>query len=335
MNNKEYTDQTKIFLYTHSPETQKAIDSGEAIIKSDVPRRPDGKIMELPKPLSLSFTMGELKDLIATGERLDTAEGRMQYLSEKIGLSQDGIEKLSHIAWLNNMATERVYAITSDRFRQTLSGLETINEKIDDLSHYVYQRDMGDLEEKTQKFSGFLESDEQKLSLPRFDITNSNIDDHLSEIAAFLDRHYKELMNGSGDGFLNFRIVSDLLFRFTKVVREYAVLFFYENGKPSKKCLDWIRLIEEISSDKRFQNKVQYYINLETDLSYKDKVHIGRKIRNNIAKLYKTIALDSELALCLPREKYLDKREIFQKLLSSPDKNSEDDPVNLSSLAEL
>ena len=62
MNHNEDKNR-RIYLYSHSPEAEKAIESGEVAISTGGARRPDGTMMDMAKPLS--FTLDELKEMVS------------------------------------------------------------------------------------------------------------------------------------------------------------------------------------------------------------------------------------------------------------------------------
>ena len=62
MNHNEDKNR-RIYLYSHSPEAEKAIESGEVAISTGGASRPDGTMMDMAKPLS--FTLDELKEMVS------------------------------------------------------------------------------------------------------------------------------------------------------------------------------------------------------------------------------------------------------------------------------
>ena len=85
-------------------------------------------------------------------------------------------------------------------FQRTLSGLEYISSNMEEFRQYVRQRDFNELKEKTERYITYLESDARKLELPRFDVTSSNVDEHINDIGSFIKRIYDGLLDGSENG---------------------------------------------------------------------------------------------------------------------------------------
>lgn len=137
MNHNEDKNK-RIYLYSHSPEAEKDIVSGEVAISTSGARRSDGTMMDMAKPLS--FTLDELK-------------------------------------------------------------------------------------EKTGRFVSYLESDARKLELPSFDVTSSNVDEHINDIGSFIKRIYDGLLDGREDGFFVYVIINALIVPFTEVLKKYTILF--------------------------------------------------------------------------------------------------------------
>ena len=307
----------RIYLYAHSPEAEKAIESGEAAISTGGIRRPDGTMMDMAKPLSC--TLDELKEMLGGEKQLMATDKKIQQLSAKLGLSEQGMNELSRIGWLNNAAIGQVYSLTYTGFQQTLTGIEYIANHMAEFGQYVRQRDLGEMKEKTDKFISYLEADARKLDLPIFDVTSSNADEHLNDIAAFIKHMYEGLMNNTVDGFLACSIIEALIVPFSIVVTKYSIRFFYDNHVPAG-CTDkWIDLISTITGSHRFREKLKYYIHLETELPYQDKVLLGRNKSRRIAAIPEAIAFEAEYALYHSKEEYLERAKTVQKLISSPD----------------
>ena len=94
-------------------------------------------------------------------------------------------------------------------------------------------------------------------------------------------------------------------------------------------CNKWAKLISDISSDQRFREKIQYYIHLETDMPYRDKVVLGRKCVKRIALLPDSIEFDAEYALYHSKEEYLSKSKDVKKLISASDSIPDDGKLYL------
>ena len=160
-------------------------------------------------------------------------------------------------------------------------------------------------------------------------MTSSNVDEHINDIGSFIKRIYDGLLDGSEDGFFACVIINALIVPFTEVLKKYAVLFFYDNGVAAGGCNKWAKLISDISSDQRFREKIQYYIHLETDMPYRDKVVLGRKCVKRIALLPDSIEFDAEYALYHSKEEYLSKSKDVKKLISASDSIPDDGKLYL------
>ena len=307
----------RIYLYSHSPEAEKRIEAGEAIISTGGARSKDGTMIEMAKPLS--FTIAELKEMVGNDDGIKATNQKIEALGAELGLSQQGVKELSRIGWLNNAAIGQVYSLTYSGFERTLEGLKYISENITELGQYLRQRDLGEIREKTDRYMSYLKSDNQKLDLPKFDVTNSNIEDHLNDIAAFIQHLYDDLKNGDINGFLYCAIIESIIVPFSTVVRKYSIRFFYDNEVAPGSFEKWIKLIKLTTQSQWFRNKIQYYINLETELPYHDKVLLGRRCVMRIAPLLKQIAFDAEYALYHTQEEYLSMNKRIKQLLLSSD----------------
>ena len=314
MNHNEDKNK-RIYLYSHSPEAEKAIESGEVAISTGGARRSDGTMMDMAKPLS--FTLDELKEMVSDEKQFMEADKKIKQIGEKLQLSEEGMKEISRIGWLNNAAIGQAYSMTYAGFQRTLSGLEYISSNLEEFRQYIRQKDFDELKEKTGRFISYLESDARKLELPSFDVTSSNVDEHINDIGSFIKRIYDGLLDGREDGFFACVIINALIVPFTEVLKKYTVLFFYDNGVPAGGCNKWAKLISDISLDQRFHKKIQYYIHLETDLPYRDKVILGRRCIKNIVSLPDSIVFDAEYALYHSKEEYLSKSKDVKKLISA------------------
>lgn len=312
----------RIYLYSHSPDAEKLINSGAATISSGGLRRPDGTLLDMAKPLS--FTLDELKEMLGSDERLALTEQRLQVLSDRIGLSEQSAQELSQIGWLNNAVIGQIYSMTYAGFQQTLAGLEFISSNINEIGKRLQQIETNDYKEKTDRFVSNLKADFQKLELPKFDITNSSVDEHLNDIAAFIKRLYEGFLSGSVDGFLAIRVIQALIIPFSALATKYSILFFYENGVSSGSCSEWFSLISAITSDQRFTEKLQYYIQLETELPFRDKVKLAKECARRISLIEKNIAFDVEYSLYHTKEEYLNRGKKIQELIASTEAIPED-----------
>jgi len=324
---EEMNKTQKIYLYTHSPEAEKAVDSGEAAFSSGGARRLNGTMLDMAKPLS--FTLDELKEMVSDNEQVNALDEKVMRITAKLGLSEQGLQELSRIEWLNNALIGQVYSLTYAGFKHTLMGIEFISSHLSDLSQYIRQRDLADIKEKTEKYISYLDADAKKLNLPKFDVTSSNVDEHLNDIAAFIRRNYDGVLNETIDGFLASSIIEALIVPFTTVMAMYAIRFYYDNGTSAGGSDKWAELIYSISSSNRFKEKLQYYVHLETELPFRDKVQIGRERVRKIASLPDMIAFENEYAMYHSKEEYLEKEKTIQKLLANPDEIPEDGKIYL------
>ena len=75
MNHNEDKNR-RIYLYSHSPEAEKAIESGEVAISTGGARRPDGTMMDMAKPCLL-YTALVASDVASEGLNLHYLSHRM------------------------------------------------------------------------------------------------------------------------------------------------------------------------------------------------------------------------------------------------------------------
>ena len=317
----------RIYLYSHDPEAEKALNNGQAAISTGGIRRSDGTMLDMANPLS--FTLDELKDMFADDKKLVDTEIKVSELENAMLDSQNRLQLLMDLRWSGNAVLNQIQSMSYEGFRRTISGLEYISANMDEFRQYVLQRDFGDIKEKMELFSSYLELDMQRLELSNLSIVNSDIGEHLNKIGQFIKRMYEGLIGETEDGFLAVEIMNALLSPFTCVLKKYMVLFYYENGVSVRFCDKWVNLIYDISHDSYFKEKIMYYIDLESDCSYRKKIESERKYVGQIEGIYNSVRFDLDYSLYHKKEEYLDMPKTIQRILSSEELIPEDGNIYL------
>lgn len=317
----------KIYLYSHSPEAGEAVEEGNAKVSTGGIRRNDGTILDSPKPLA--FTLDELKAILCDDARIKNMDVQIAKVSSKLELSRQTIQRLKENAWLNNALAGQICAITSAGFQHTLDSISVISTKLDKHTEYVQHRDMSDLQEKMNRYIVNLKSDAGKLVLPRFDVTNSQVDIHLNEIEVFIEHQLNELATGYDNGYLRFQIIHELIRPFAHVTRLFFARYYFDNGVKPGNYDNLVGVINKTAGNAKFANIVQYYINLEFDIPYKDKVRLGGEIRSNLKLLPQAMAFNEDYVLHHSEKQYFAQDRRLLLLLEKPDELPKDGRVYL------
>ncbi len=317
----------KIYLYSHSPEAEEAVEAGNAKLSIGGIRRNNGTILDPPTPLA--FTVDELKAMLSDDSKIQSMDVHIAKVSKKLELSQQTVQQLTENAWLNHALTGQMYALTSTGFQRTLEGISAISAKIDKVAEYVRHRDIADLQEKVNRYIVNLKSDAGKLVLPKFDVTNSHVDEHLNEIAAFIEHQLNELVSGYDNGYLRFQIIHELIRPFAYVTSLFFARYFFDNGVEPGNYDKLIDVINKTAGSAKFANIAQYYINLELDIPYKDKIRLGREVRSNFKLLPQAMTFNKSYVLHHSEEQYFARDKELLLLLEKPEELPEDGKVCL------
>ena len=317
----------KIYLYSHSPEAEEAVEAGNAKLSTGGIRRNNGTILDPPTPLT--FTVDELKAMLSDNSRVQSMDVQLANVSNKLELSQQTVQQLTENAWLNQALTGQMYAMTSTGFQRTLDGIAAISAQLDKLAEYVRHRDMADLLEKANRYIANLKSDAGKLVLPKFDVTNSQVDEHLNETAAFIEHQLNELATEYDNGYLRFQIIHELIIPFAYVVGMFFARYFFDNEVKPGNYDRWIDVINKTAGSTKFTNLAQYYINLELDIPYRDKVRLGSKVRSNLKLLPQVLTFNEDYVLHHSEKEYFSRDKELLRLLEKPEELPEDGKICL------
>jgi hypothetical protein len=317
----------KIYLYSHSPEAGEAVEAGNAKLSTGGIRRNNGTILDPPTPLA--FTVDELKAMLSDDSRIQSMDVQIAKVSNKLELSQQTVQQLTENAWLNHALTGQMYAMTSAGFQRTLDGIAAISAKLDKYAEYVRHRDMADLQEKMNRYIANLKSDAGKLVLPKFDVTNSQVDEHLNETAAFIEHQLNELATEHDNGYLRFQIIHELIRPVAYVTGLFFARYFFDNEVKPGNYDSLIDVINKTAGSTKFANLAQYYINLELDIPYRDKVRLGSEVRSTLKLLPRAMAFNEDYVIHHSEKEYFSRDKELLLLLEKPEELPEDGKICL------
>lgn len=266
-------DLNNLLLFELDTEAMEAVRAGNAKVDTGGIRRLDGTLMNQAVPLFISGA--DIMDLLEERSPIASMDDQLRALGERIGLTEQGIKQLKEIGWLNNSAVQRTYAMTYEGFKQTLLGLDWVTTQIDSLYQYIRQRDEKDKIEKALRYTNFLKTDAGNLESNRFDVTNSLISTHLDEISAFIERLYDELQHDSDNQSLSIQVLLSILQPYDYLIRKYSLSYYHENGFLPRSCETWYRPLSLVDKGNFLKRKIAYYINLECEISFRDKVRLS------------------------------------------------------------
>lgn len=317
----------KIYLYSHSPEAGEAVEAGNAKLSTGGIRRNNGTILDPPTPLA--FTVDELKAMLSEDSRIQSMDDRINQVSRRLELSQQTVQQMTETVWLTNALMEEMYAMTRVGFQCTIDSIASMSAKLDKHTEYVRHRDMADLQEKMKRYIANLKSDAGKLSVPKFDVTNSRVDEHLNEIAAFIEHQLTELTTEHDDGYLRFQIIHELIRPLSYVTEMFFARYYFDNGVKPGSYDNLIDVIHTTAGSTKFANIAQYYINLELDIPYRDKIRLGSKVRSNLKLLPQVLTFNEDYVLHHSEKQYFARDKKLLLLLEKPEELPEDGKICL------
>lgn len=307
-----------ILLFEQSPEALEAVKSGDAIVSAGGIRRKGEAgtgFLEQAKPAALS--VADFQSLFEGKEHALETDERLSHLDAQLALSAEGMKEIENIGWLNNAAIQRTYALTYEGFCQTLYGLEIVAHQLSGFEQYVRKRDIKQLDQETQTYINYLKTDAGDLRSKKYSVTNGKIAEHLDQISALIKRLMSDVENGDEDTFVAVQVMIALLPPFTYVVRKYSALYFYENdGELMPGAYEeWVKTISSVARSRMFREKLTYYINLKTNIPFKDKMLLNRVIGSGMKKLLSNVEFDRKYIESHSKEEYLSiDNQIRQKI---------------------
>ena len=306
-----------ILLYEQNPEALEAVRLGEAKISTGGIRRPDGTYLDLAKPACMS--VAELLSLVEDKEHSLAVDEQLRQLDTRLNLSVEGMKQLQEIGWLNNVVSQQTYTVTYEGFKRTLLGLECVTNHVRELGQYIRERDIKDNFEKAQLYMNYMKTDAGKMKSNKFIALQNNVDEHIDQMAAFINRLTGDVLEGTGDPFISLQILGNLLSPFSCIVRRFSALYYYENENQPGNYGGWIGTISSIAKSKNFRNKLGYYINLKTTLPYRDKMLASREVAGGVRCLLSGMEFDKRYMLTHSKEDYFSLPEQIQKKVGTHD----------------
>lgn len=304
-------DWESCYIFQIPPEGMEALESGEGKLSTGGVRDAKGKPIKQAKPVELSIA--DIKSYLNTQEISCALMDHLRILEEKSCLSAESMKQIKENEWLNSIAIQRNYVATQEGFLQTINMLGSVSNQLGKLESYIKVRDKRALRVTIQKYINYLNSDGSKIGLASFDVTNSNVDSHLDEIAALLCELIDAVMNNTEDAFIAAQILYGLIQPFVFVVRKYSALFYIVNQQlPGDYYPQWYRIIKFVSEDKTLHNRLMYFINLHSNLMFKDRMALCSRNRGTLQHLLIATEFDRIYALTHSKEEYL-KKEIQTK----------------------
>lgn len=309
-----------ILLFEQTPEALEAVQNGDAIVSKGGIRRKGNNgsgFLELAKPAVMS--VADFQSLFENKEHAEITDERLLNLDSRLELSEEGLETIKNVAWLNNTIVQHTYTLTYEGFKQTLRGIDLLTEQASKLEQYVRVRDQKERIEKAQTYINYLRSDAGNLRSEKYSATNGNIAEHLDQISAFMSMLLNEVESNDGDTFLCVEILCNIIQPFAYVSRRYTAAYYYENDgdlMPGN-YNEWIKTISNIYKSVAFRDRLTYYVNLKTSIPFRDKVLVSKGAIRSINDALSGITADEQYIKTHSEKEYRClNNQIRQKIVS-------------------
>lgn len=268
-------------VFTISKQAMKLVKAGKAVIESGGVRALDGSLLELAKPAVQTFTNGAMSNITSPinlvsslannvqaafiQKGVNTANAKLDVSLEKLDQIQTAINGLSNanvLGWVNCAFGMANCAISVAGFYMTLEKLNEVSQKIDTLTDKIERQKRNDDIERFDKFRLNINSDIAALQSNEFNSNQTNIENHLAEIASFLKRVIAEFENKEIDGQLGCCLIFNLAIAFAQELKEYSAQFYYEKGTFPPNYESYLQILESINSDS-FKNYLKQFLIFE------------------------------------------------------------------------
>lgn len=292
-----------VFLYEHTPEAMQALESGEAHFSTGGLRRKDGTLLEMSKPAKMSIE--DLKAMLAEKSDDTHIARKLQELSETTALSERNFAELENLQWANNILAKQNYVMTYEGFRTVIQGVERLNKELAGLKEYMREKDIEAIQKDAQRYTNYMKTDAGNLRAVSFDVTNSNIAEHLDDTAAFLKSMVTQLENESDNAYVLLQTLVSLLTPFAYIVRKFSALYYYQNGFEPGDYEEWVDTIRKIIGSKAVRNYMDYFLSVRTAMTFRERTTCSRQITNCMKQTLSAVKFEEHYIHAHTKEEYL------------------------------
>lgn len=292
------------FLFTFSAEATAELMAGNVSLSSGGLRKPDGTMLELAKPIMI-----DPADVAKIPNRSVDEELEIQIRATNSKLDQviADNQALSKIAWMNYAVNCRTYEMTYQGFQAVIQRLDSISAQFSDFQIRLDNKEFNDALELNNKYKNNLQTIAGVMETKHFNVgmTALTSESMLNEIQAYFERLYSELKTGVKPDQLLLGSIVFLLEPYCYVVRRYSALYYYENETYPANYRTWINVVSRIVRDARFQNRMQYFLRVNSDMTLEDVLIAKAKAMFNLRGSISQMEIDRRYVLCHSKEQYL------------------------------
>ena len=306
------------FLFTFSAEATAELMAGNVSLSSGGLRKPDGTMLELAKPVVIDPAEVAKIQNSSVEEQLEI---QIRTTNSKLDQVIADNQALSKIAWMNYAVNCRTYEMTYQGFQAVIQRLDSISAQFANFQIRLDNKEFNDALELNNKYKSNLQTIASVLEKKDFNAGKAalTIEPMLNEIQAYFERLYSELKAGIKIDQLLLGSIIFLLEPYCYVIRRYSALYYYENETYPANYRTWIDVISRIIRDARFQNRMQYCLRVNSDMTLEDVLIAKSKAMFNLRGAVKQIDFDRRYTLCHSKEQYLSIDKQLQEKIASND----------------
>lgn len=292
------------FLFTFSAEATAELMAGNVSLSSGGLRKPDGTMLELAKPVVIDPAEVAKIPNSSVEEQLEI---QIRITNSKLDQVIADNQALSKIAWMNYAVNCRIYEMTYQGFQAVIQRLDSISAQFANFQIRLDNKEFNDALELNNKYKSNLQTIASVLERKNFNagMAALTIEPMMNEIQAYFERLYSELKAGIKTDQLLLGSIIFLLEPYCYVIRRYSALYYYENETYPANYRTWIDVISRIIRDARFQNRMQYCLRVNSDMTLEDVLIAKNKAMFNLRGAVKQIDFDRRYTLCHSKEQYL------------------------------
>lgn len=291
-------------IYAISKNAYEMVKEGKANISSGGVRTIDGKLVELAIPTSYTIKnnipqLNMCESLFAPITMVSSLFNNVQSFLIQKGVDQankkldqfsEEIEKISAVQNSLMELGKFNLSITIQKFKEIHQRLNDGVIKIDKILDVINGQDINDIQEKFSRYCSNLKGDIELLAYSEhIEIHSTNIEDHLSNVKAFLEKIIKEMECEELSLNVGMPIIFKLIPGMIEVTKYFSAECYYQHGYIPSKLDECKKILEKLSDDK-FKSVLKKYLFMEflensTEQRYMLNSYVTGIIKWHIANL--------------------------------------------------
>ena len=290
--------------FTISQKAQTLVTLGKATISSGGVRANDGSLIELAQPAIMEMTKNSLGSVVKNvaspvalassltnnvqsafiQKGVNQANRKLDVSLEKLDQIQEslnGMKSTYALSWANCALGMANFGITLAGFAMVFKKLDNISAQLSGFEQRYTENENGKLIEEWRKYRQFIVTDLQFLDKGDY---LYNVARDISEMEAYLKKIIDSFENRSIDGEIGCNLIFGLVMGYARLVQEYTARFYYKYREKPQNYLEWIDVLNKLSTPE-FQDKLKHSLIIDyVDLPYVEKMKIYNAAMYSVAE---------------------------------------------------